>query len=203
MQDTMLYDGEQQRYLQLLANGGEEEIGVDASDIDSSDVASSDDIQSGSEGESDDDAPRLLATKRRRPAVTEADTALTASSKNRNPLIAEIASKSERRQSAAERWFSDPLFEAVGDAADGTEVFTDMDADDESESSEQDQPKRSKRDSNAKGRRSAGKKAAQADGGQSDETAWKGTTAEKVLDSIPKTDKEKRKEKRRKVRLMG
>lgn len=199
----MLYDGEQQRYLQLLANGGEEEMGVDASDIDSSDVASSDDIRSGSEGESDEDSPRLLATKRRRPAVTKADTAVAASSKDRNPLIAEIASKSERRQSAAQRWFSDPLFEGVEDSVDGTEVVTDMDLDDEDESSEQKQSKRSKREANASSRQGLREKAAVTEEReQSDDMAWEGSAADRVLKSMPKTDKEKRKEKRKKVRFI-
>ena len=53
MQDTMLYDGDQQRYLRLLANGGEEEVGIDASDVDSSDVASSNDVDSDSDDDSD------------------------------------------------------------------------------------------------------------------------------------------------------
>lgn len=55
MEDTMMYDGDQQRYLQLLATGGEKEVAVDASDIDSSDVASSNDIDSDSDEEEDTD----------------------------------------------------------------------------------------------------------------------------------------------------
>lgn len=202
MQDKMLYDGEQQRYLQLLANGGEEEMGVDASDIDSSDVASSDDIRSESEEGSDEDGPRLLASKRGRVAATkaglsDADTVVAASAKDRNPLLAEIASRSERRQSAAQRWFSDPLFQGVEDSADGSEVVTGMDVD-ENESSE---PKRSKRDKSAARRRGASGKAAVASamGDSDDDMALEGSAAEKLLKSMPKTDKEKRKEKRKKV----
>lgn len=193
MQDTMLYDGDQQRYLQLLANGGEEEVGIDASDVDSSDVASSNEIDSDSDDEADHRRPISTAAgrKRGRAAIGTSD-----AKSDPNPLLAEIASKSERRQAATQRWFNDPLFAGVEETLEGAgrearEV--EGDAGDEGDTEEASKPpsKRSRRGAET-GRRRGKEAVAEA------ETPELGA-ADALLASMPKTDKEKRKEKRKKV----
>ncbi|CAM9738667.1 unnamed protein product, partial [Ectocarpus fasciculatus] len=188
MEDTALYDGDQQRYLQLLANGGEEEIGIDASDVDSSDVASSDDISD--DEDSDDEVRDKLRSSVSRSAGRgkrgrEAMGASAAAVSDPNPLMAEIGSKSERRQAAAQRWFSDPLFAGIDETLEGGE-----EADDEAV------------DVAPPSKRKRG-------GGEEDRAKRRGAegpgkelgAAEALMASMPKTEKEKRKEKRKKARI--
>ncbi|CAM9476302.1 unnamed protein product [Ectocarpus sp. 6 AP-2014] len=187
MEDMALYDGDQQRYLQLLANGGEEEVGIDASDVDSSDVASSDDISD--DDDSDDDVRDKLSSsvsravgrgKRGRDAM-----GASAVVSDPNPLMAEIGSKSERRQAAAQRWFSDPLFAGIDETLEGG--GEEQEADDEA-SGVVPTSKRKRgtgEEDRAKRRGAAGEELG---------------AAETLIAAMPKTDKEKRKEKRKKAR---
>lgn len=200
MEDRTLYDGDQQRYLQLLANGGEEDVGIDASDVDSSDVASSNDIESDSDSEDEDKLHSSVARSEGRGKRGRA--AIGASSRQKsdpNPLLAEIASKSERRQAATQRWFNDPLFAEVdetpgADAVKGEDVMEDEE-EKEGDSDEESRPaaKRSKRDVD-RGRRKGTVEVGQEDGVQ------EGGAAADLLASMPKTEKQKRHEKRKKVR---
>lgn len=221
MQDTMLYDGDQQRYLQLLANGGEEETNVDASDIDSSDVASSNEIESDSDSDEDQLASDRMRSsvlrsqgrgKRGRSAIGS-DAEVDANADDRNPLIAEIASKSERRQAATQRWFNDPLFAEVDEAeptatVEGDDVVSarpgedgglddsnpDMDEENETRPSR----KRARGDGGKDGKGTRGRRGVEEHvGGDGDEQMGE---AAALLKAMPKTDKEKRKEKRKKVR---
>lgn len=217
MEDKMLFDGDQQRYLQLLANGGEEEVGIDASDVDSSDVASSNDIDS-----SDDDSDtgggaardKLSSSvarsvgrgKRGRAAI---GASAVSPAEDPNPLMAEIGSKSERRQAAAQRWFNDPLFEGVdetleaeddedGQVGDVMSVGGDDDDDDEQgeegdDESSKPAKKRIRRGGGGEGGGEKGKRR-----GGREEPKQLGA-AEALMAAMPKTDKEKRKEKRKKV----
>lgn len=198
MQDTMLYDGDQQRYLQLLANGGEEEVGIDASDVDSSDVASSNDIDS-SDDDSDHGARDKLSSSVARAASSGKRGRAAIGASDPNPLMAEIGSKTERRQAAAQRWFNDPLFAGVDESLaaaeeEGQEADGGVDAeggrtevDDETASAPPAKRKRRK-EGKEKGEKERG-----AEGGR------EMGAAEALLASMPKSDKEKRKEKRKKV----
>ena len=213
-QDSMLYDGEQQRYLRLLANGGEEEMGVDASDVDSSDVASSDDdIQTDGESDEESDQGELLsslkAKRESRVAIKSRGARAEGASRRveRNPLLAEITSKAERRQAATQRWFSDPLFDEVdqslggegdrgigdGEPAGGEETEKDGS---EGEANRRRPSKRSRH--TADETKDIESESATGKGGESQDGA-----AANFLASMPKTDKEKRKEKRKKVREWG
>lgn len=187
-----MYDGDQQRYLQLLANGGEKEAVMDASDIDSSDVASSDDIDSNSD-DSDADAPLAGGVsstskgegrgKRGRSQIGLSEGTLN----EPHPLLTEIASKSERRQVATTRWFSDPLFDeanTLGASPTGGSVAIGEDQ------VEQPSLKRPRRGQGAV--RQPQDNFVIPEGGS-------GGAAEALLASMPKTEKEKRKEKRKKV----
>lgn len=201
----MLYDGDQQRYLQLLANGGEEELGIDASDVDSSDVASSNDIASdGEENEDSDEDDRLRSSVPRSPGRGKRGRkeigALRAvhPTSDSNPLLAEIASKSERRQAAAQRWFNDPLFADVDETLrvdDGAEEGVGEDADEDEAIKDDDAGvppiKRSRR-----GAESGRRRKVSAVGEERREEAG---AAAALLAAMPKTEKEKRKEKRKKV----
>lgn len=226
MQDTMLYDGDQQRYLQLLANGGEEEVGIDASDVDSSDVASSNDIES-SDSDSDGGASgagharrdKLSSSvarsagrgKRGRAAMgaSASDDDETAAVSDPNPLMAEIGSKTERRQAAAQRWFSDPMFADVDETLAAEEEQEDeegheeegMEVDGEEGDDEGRKPptKRTRRgggEGDEKGKRRRGGRAGQV---EDEEGKKKLGAAEALMAEMPKTEKEKRKEKRKKV----
>lgn len=208
MEDTMLFDGDQQRYLQLLANGGEEEMGIDASDVDSSDVASSNDIDSSDE-ESDDDSrdvgtlrKKLVSSvarsagrgKRGRAEIGQSvSTSDETEESRRNPLMAEIGSRSERRQAAAQRWFNDPLFSGVDETLAATE-----EGDGDSESAGHDEA----REPPTKRSRRAGAVVAdgqrKAERGRREEAKEVGA-AEALMAAMPRTEKEKRKEKRKKV----
>lgn len=200
MEDTMMYDGDQQRYLQLLANGGEEETAVDASDIDSSDVASSDDISSdGNDSEMDTDKLRTSVArsqgrgKRRR---SEMGLSSLTGAAEPHPLLAEIASKSERRQAATQRWFSDPLFADVDEThATPEDTVAEDDVDNLDGERDEEGKTLAKRRRNgvdiSRGRKKSGEDV-QKEGGE----------AAALLASMPKTEKEKRKEKRKKVRAI-
>lgn len=212
MQDTMLYDGDQQRYLQLLANGGEEEVGIDASDVDSSDVASSNDIDSSDDDEDTDGRQDQLHSsvarsagrgKRSRAAMGAYLDVPDGISSDPNPLLAEIASKSERRQAAKQRWFNDPLFAGVDETLnqaedDLHEGKVEEDKMDDGSGDETNKPP------TPRSRRGAGKGRQRE---QSDGTAEEGVeklgAAAALLASMPKTDKEKRKEKRKKVKIQS
>lgn len=218
MQDTMLYDGDQQRYLRLLANGGEEEVGIDASDVDSSDVASSNDVDSDSDADSDFGASsgrdnlrssvaRSAGRGKRGRAQMGAplDGSGGAGTSDPNPLIAEIASKSERRQAASQRWFSDPIFDEVDEtlaASVEPEKEEPVDDDDDME----DAPGAVAKPSSAKrprrgGGGEKGRRRGQAEGeGGVAEGGVELGAADALMAAMPKTEKEKRKEKRKKVR---
>lgn len=215
MEDTMLYDGDQQRYLQLLANGGEEEVGIDASDIDSSDVASSNDIDSsdddsdaegGGVGYGDGDGAlknarnKLVSSvarssgrgKRGRAEMGQSAMEEEKVGDRTNPLLAEIGSKSERRQAAAQRWFDDPLFAGVDETLAENDGGVDGGNDGEvGDGDGRDPPtKRSRRGGEG------GDK-----GGRSGEDGKEKGAAEALMAAMPKTEKEKRKEKRKKVSI--
>lgn len=206
MEDRMLYDGDQQRYLQLLANGGEEEVGIDASDVDSSDVASSNDIDSSDDDDSDADVEgkggvknarnKLISSvaraagrgKRGRAEIGQSATEEKDEEDRSNPLMAEIGSKSERRQAAAQRWFNDPLFEGVEEtlAEDNDGGGAGHDEDGEAgDDEERDAPTKRSRRGGDKGSRGGNKELG---------------AAEALMAAMPKTEKERRKEKRKKVR---
>ena len=199
MQDTMLYDGDQQRYLRLLANGGEEEVGIDASDVDSSDVASSNGIDSDSEDDSDvgavgarDSLKSSVARSAGRGKRSRAQMGAGGGEgmSDPNPLLAEIASKSERRQAASQRWFSDPIFDDVDEtlAAAVEPVEHDAEVDDAPDAVDNEE-------ASNKPRRGGGvDKGRQRRGGEEQ------GAAEVLLAAMPKTEKEKRKEKRKKVK---
>lgn len=215
MQDTMLYDGDQQRYLQLLANGDEEEVGIDASDVDSSDVASSNDIDS-----SDDDSDtgggssakrdKLSSSvarsagrgKRGRAAIgASASDEAASASLDPNPLMAEIGSKTERRQAAAQRWFSDPMFADVDETLAAEEENKEEDGEEGDDEANKPLTKRARRggggDETGKRRRKGA-----ASGEDAGELTKKDIgAAEALMAEMPKTDKEKRKEKRKKVSI--
>lgn len=199
MEDRMLYDGDQQRYLQLLANGGEEDMGIDASDVDSSDVASSNDIESDSDSEDEDKLRSSVARSEGRGKRGRA--AIGASSQQKsdpNPLLAEIASKSERRQAATQRWFNDPLFAEVDEtpgaaAVKGEDVIVEDERERDSGDEGKPTAKRSKRDAN-RGRR----KGKEEDTGEKEGVEGRGAAAD-LLAAMPKTEKQKRHEKRKKV----
>lgn len=199
MQDTMLYDGDQQRYLRLLANGGEEEVGIDASDVDSSDVASSNGINSDSEDDSDvgaaggrDNLKSSVARSAGRGKRSRAQMGAGGGKgmSDPNPLLAEIASKSERRQAASQRWFSDPIFDEVDEtlAAAVEPVEDDVEMDDAPDAVDNEEA------SNKPCRGGGVDKGRQRRGGEEQ------GAAEVLLAAMPKTEKEKRKEKRKKVK---
>lgn len=214
MEDTMMYDGDQQRYLQLLANGGEEEAAIDASDIDSSDVASSNDVDSDDDESDLDDQPEkgggqkgastsvvrsegLGKRGRSQIGVSAASVLLKgdragaiSAASEAHPLLTEIASKSERRAVATTRWFSDPLFEGVDESV-GALPTNDTVLEDEGEEVEKPPTKRVRKDDETGRRRQRGKEDASEGEGP--------TAAEALLAAMPKTEKEKRKEKRKKV----
>lgn len=216
MQDTMLYDGDQQRYLRLLANGGEEEVGIDASDVDSSDVASSNDVDSDSDADSDSvgaardnlrsSVARSAGRGKRGRAQMGAplDGSGGAGTSDPNPLLAEIASKSERRQAASQRWFSDPIFNEVDETLAATvepeeEEAVEDDAEMEDAPDAVDKPSSNVKKPRRGGGGEKGRRRGQAEGGQGEDGEEKGA-AEALLAAMPKTEKEKRKEKRKKVR---
>lgn len=195
-QDNMLYDEEQQRYLQLLANGGVEELAVDASDIDSSDVSS----DGGSEDEHDDvdgDVPSDSRgggfEKHARSEVDVSGSREDDTSQGRNPLLAEISTKSERRQAATQRWFNDPLFEGVEEEHDEEVAHIEDSTANGGESQNGRAAKRPRSESDTRGRKSL----PGVDGERLE--VEEGRAAAAVLESMPMTDKEKRKEKRKKV----
>ena len=218
MQDTMLYDGDQQRYLQLLANGGEEEVGIDASDVDSSDVASSNDIESSDDSDSDgggrarrDKLSSSVARsagrgKRGRAAMgaSASDEEGAAAMSDPNPLMAEIGSKTERRQAAAQRWFSDPMFADVDETlaaekAEGMEVDGGEEDGEEGDDEATKPPTKRTRRGDEKSKRRGGGRAGQ---GKDEEPEKELGAAEALMAEMPKTEKEKRKEKRKKVRKL-
>lgn len=213
MQDTMLYDGDQQRYLQLLANGGEEEVGIDASDVDSSDVASSNDIDSSDDSDDGGSTRDKLSSsvarsaargKRGRAAMGVSAPEDAEALSDPNPLMAEIGSKTERRQAAAQRWFSDPMFADVDEtlAAEEEEVIGEGE-DGEKGDDEATKPptKRSRRGCGVDGK---GKRRGGGSGQKNNEEPKKALgAAEALMAEMPKTEKEKRKEKRKKVTNYG
>ncbi|CAM9740804.1 unnamed protein product [Pylaiella littoralis] len=213
MEDTMLYDGDQQRYLQLLANGGEQEVGIDASDVDSSDVASSNDIDSDSDGDSDSGVgvdgrlrDKLLSSVARsagrgkrgraemgRSAATEDGDEINADEQG-NPLMAEIGSKTERRQAAAQRWFNDPLFAGVDEALAGTADRDDVDGDDEGGGGDDTEPRNSRK---KRSRRGGGGGKGREENVQQEQKEL--GAAQALMAVMPMTEKDKRKEKRKKA----
>ncbi|CAM9182039.1 unnamed protein product [Choristocarpus tenellus] len=196
MQDTMLYDGDQQRYLEILAGVGAD--GSDASsdisgDEDDFDVLDSDeeDVPVGADLSNDGSKSskmRTLQVKSKKAGDN---------GKQQHPLLAEIAPKSERQRAAAERWFSDTLFDGVDESVEVTddvgkdELFNDNGVDDMDESPPL--AKCARVSTTARGLRHG---VEVKNGGDDD---LEGSAAADLLASMPKTDKEKRKEKRRKA----
>lgn len=217
MEDTMLYDGDQQRYLQLLANGGEQEVGIDASDVDSSDVASSNDIDSDSDDDSDSGVggdgrlrDKLVSSVARsagrgkrgraemgRSAATEDGDEINADEQG-NPLMAEIGSKTERRQAAAQRWFNDPLFAGVDEALAGTADRDGVDGDDEEGGEYDAEPRNSRK---KRSRRGGGGGKGREENVQEEQKEL--GAAEELMAVMPMTEKDKRKEKRKKVKKVA
>lgn len=238
MQDTMLYDGDQQRYLRLLANGGEEEVGIDASDVDSSDVASSNDVDSDSDADSDiggsgggRDSPLRSSVARSagrgKRGRAQMGTPLdgkggAGAASDPNPLLAEIATKSERRQAASQRWFSDPIFNEVDETLAASVEPGQQQQQQEEESADdddvmEDAPGAVEKPSSAtrprrggdeeKGRRRVqgggeekGRRRVQGEDGVGEGQGGQELgAADALLAAMPKTEKEKRKEKRKKA----
>lgn len=193
-QDSILYDGEQQRYLQLLANGGADEVPVDASDIDSSDVSSS--LDASDVDSDDEDEPQDKDTQKRMPSASERPE--KEGPRGRHPLLTEISSKSERRRAATERWFNNPLFAGV-DVDDSPRPEAEIHfhqhglGDDETGQEGIQRPTKRPRSGGELREKSIRETA-------KEEEELSGAAAE-LLAAMPKTDKEKRKEKRRKVSI--
>ncbi|CAM9283832.1 unnamed protein product [Discosporangium mesarthrocarpum] len=172
MRDTILYDGDQQRYMEML--GGFGEGGVEDSDV-SSDTSG--DMDEEEDGDSDDIVERRSGQPDKENYVEIGKNLKSQSgARNRHPLLAEIGTKSERQYAAADRWFSNPLFAGV----EAAEEHEKMEVEEKENDSEGENEEKSK-----------GKRARLGDEEEEGEAAA-------VLASMPKTDKEKRKEKRKK-----
>ena len=192
-EDTEMMDDDTKAYTKLLQ-------GKKDSDDESS---SEEDVSSDDDDDGFRSAPMTPEEHAQNKAIKKTKKELVAT--ETNPLIHTLPDEPSSIKSA--RWFSNPLFESIGTTASlatvaqpqnansSKEVADDYDSSDQSDvikelSSDEETPtsKRSRRKSKVKPKQN-----------EDDEDNKKGLTADEVLAMMPKTDKELRREKRKKA----